>query len=162
MARISATRVRCPRPEHAGSRVKLDGATASRGIVASATSARRVGVASRMCSPSSCRGRSHGWALPSIVSERSSGVWPEGARHYQFVARGIAEALLAVGAGSSYMRASRVSRDRARRFRFDGETGELRESDHGQLVADLGGAVRAGRLCAMASGRVAVRGIAAA
>jgi len=96
------------------------------------------------------------------VSERSSGVWPEGARHYQFVARGIAEALLAVGAGSSYMRASRVSRDRARRFRFDGETGELRESDHGQLVADLGGAVRAGRLCAMASGRVAVRGIAAA
>jgi hypothetical protein len=35
------------------------------------------------------------------VSERSSGVWPEGARHYQFVARGIAEALLAVGAGSS-------------------------------------------------------------
>jgi hypothetical protein len=34
------------------------------------------------------------------------------------------------------MRASRVARDRARRFRFDPETGELRESDHGQLVAD--------------------------
>src|SRR5437763_12030834 len=34
------------------------------------------------------------------------------------------------------MRASRVARDRARRFRVDRETGELRESDHGQLVAD--------------------------
>jgi hypothetical protein len=52
------------------------------------------------------------------------------------VARGIAEALQAVGAGSSYMRASRVTRDRARRFRVDLETGELRESDHGQLLAD--------------------------
>jgi hypothetical protein len=52
------------------------------------------------------------------------------------VARGIAEALQAVGAGSSYMRAARVTRDRARRFRIDVETGELRESDHGQLLAD--------------------------
>jgi hypothetical protein len=61
---------------------------------------------------------------------------PKAPRHYQFVARGIAEALHAVGAGASYMRASRVARDRARRFRFDAETGELRESAHGQLVAD--------------------------
>lgn len=41
-----------------------------------------------------------------------------------------------MGAGATYMRASRVARDRARRFRFDAATGELRESDHGQLVAD--------------------------
>jgi hypothetical protein len=34
------------------------------------------------------------------------------------------------------MQASRVARDRARRFRFDPDTGELRESAHGQLVAD--------------------------
>lgn len=34
------------------------------------------------------------------------------------------------------MQASRVAPDRARRFRFDAETGEVRESDHGQLVAD--------------------------
>jgi hypothetical protein len=61
---------------------------------------------------------------------------PKAPRHYQFVARGIAEALHAVGTGATYMRASRVARDRARRFRFDAETGELRESDHGQLVAD--------------------------
>ncbi len=66
--------------------------------------------------------------------ERREG--PKAPRHYQFVARGIAEALQAVGAGSTYMRTSRISRDRARRFRVDGETGELRESDHGQLVAD--------------------------
>ncbi len=66
--------------------------------------------------------------------ERREG--PQAPRRYQFVAKGIAEALQAVGAGSSYMRASRVTRDRARRFRLDGETGELRESAHGQLVAD--------------------------
>jgi hypothetical protein len=52
------------------------------------------------------------------------------------VARGIAEALQAVGAGATYMQASRVARDRARRFRYDPETGEIRESAHGQLVAD--------------------------
>jgi hypothetical protein len=61
---------------------------------------------------------------------------PKAPRHYQFVARGIAEALHAVGAGDTYMQASRVARDRARRFRFDSETGEVRESAHGQLVAD--------------------------
>lgn len=61
---------------------------------------------------------------------------PQAPRHYQFVARGIAEALAAVGAGATYMQASRVARDRARRFRFDALTGEVRESAHGQLVAD--------------------------
>jgi hypothetical protein len=34
------------------------------------------------------------------------------------------------------MQASRVARDQARRFRYDAETGEARESAHGQLVAD--------------------------
>lgn len=34
------------------------------------------------------------------------------------------------------MQASRVARDRARRFPFDPQTGEVRESAHGQLVAD--------------------------
>jgi len=37
---------------------------------------------------------------------------------------------------ASRARASRVGRDRARRFRFDAETGALRESAHGQFVAD--------------------------
>jgi hypothetical protein len=66
--------------------------------------------------------------------ERREG--PKAPRHYQFVTRGIAEALQAVGAGSTYMRTSRITRDRARRLRVDGKTGELRESDHGQLLAD--------------------------
>ncbi len=66
--------------------------------------------------------------------ERREG--PKAPRHYQFVARGVAEALHAVGSGSSYRRASWVARDRAHRFRFDPETGVLRESDHGQLVGD--------------------------
>ena len=66
--------------------------------------------------------------------ERCEG--PKAPRHYQFVARGIAEALGAVGAGATYMQASRVARDRARRCRCDAGTGEVRESDHGQLVAD--------------------------
>jgi hypothetical protein len=66
--------------------------------------------------------------------ERREG--PKAPRRYQFVARGIAGALAAVGAGGTYMQAARVARDRARRFRFDPLTGEVRESAHGQLVAD--------------------------
>lgn len=61
---------------------------------------------------------------------------PHAARHYQFVARGIAEALAAVGAGSSYRQAALVARERARRLRADPETGELRSTRHGQLVGD--------------------------
>jgi hypothetical protein len=68
--------------------------------------------------------------------ERREG--PKAPRHYQFVARGIAEALAAVGAGDRYMRASRVARARARRFRFDPLSGEVRESAHGQLGCRLG------------------------
>jgi hypothetical protein len=137
MPRISATRVNCPRPEHAGSRVKLDGTYGKRGH-------RRQRY---RCSPRR-GGKSHVFTelLPREESRRDScehcerhverREGPKAPRHYQFVARGIAEALQAVGAGATYMRASRVARDRARRFRFDAETGELRESDHGQLVAD--------------------------
>jgi hypothetical protein len=58
------------------------------------------------------------------------------ARRYQFVARGIAEALQAVGAGTSYRQAGLVARERARRLRSDPETGELRFTRHGQLVGD--------------------------
>jgi hypothetical protein len=61
---------------------------------------------------------------------------PPAARHYQFVARGIAEALVAMGAGATYRQAALVARERARRLRADPETGEPRVARHGQLVAD--------------------------
>jgi hypothetical protein len=137
MPRISATRERRPRPEHAGSRVKLDGTYGKPGH-------RRQ----RYKGSPRGGGKPHVFTelLPQEESWRSScehcerpverREGPQAPRHYQFVAKGIAEALQAVGAGSTYMRASRVTRDRARRLRFDDETGELRESDHGQLVAD--------------------------
>jgi hypothetical protein len=127
----------CPNPEHAGSRVKLDGSYGKPGH-------RRQRY---KCSP---RGGSKPHVFTELLPREES--WrdsyehcdlrvnhregPKAPRHYQFVARGIAEALHAVGAGASYMRASRIARDRARRFRFDAQTGELRESAHGQLVAD--------------------------
>jgi len=129
--------MKCPRSEHAGSRVKLDGTYGKPGH-------RRQRYT---CLPGG-GGKPHVFTelLPREESwhsscehcerqlERREG--PKAPRHYQFVARGIAEALQAVGAGSTYMRASRVTRDRARRFRCDTETGELRESSHGQLLAD--------------------------
>jgi hypothetical protein len=128
--------MKCPRAEHAGSRVKLDGTYGSPGH-------RRQRY---RCTPRG--GKSHVFTelLPREESwhdscehcerhlERREG--PKAPRHYQFVARGVAEGLHAVGSGSSYRRASWVARDRAHRFRFDPETGELRESDHGQLVGD--------------------------
>jgi len=135
--KISAARLKCPRPEHIGSRVKLDGCYGR-------PSHRRQRY---KCSPRG-GGKPHVFTelLPREESWRDSceqcerqvdrREGPKAPRHYQFVARGIAEALHAVGAGTSYMRASRVARDRARRFRFDPETGELRESAHGQLVGD--------------------------
>jgi hypothetical protein len=61
---------------------------------------------------------------------------PHAARHYQFVARGIAEALQAVGAGATYRQAALVARERARRLRPDPDTGEPRSTRHGQLVMD--------------------------
>jgi hypothetical protein len=136
MSRVSAARVKCPRPEHAGSRVKLDGTYGRPGH-------RRQRY---KCSPRRSEPRVFTELLPREESwrdsceqcerhvERREG--PQAPRHYQFVARGIAEALQAIGAGATYMRAARIARDRAHRFRFDAETGELRESDHGQLVAD--------------------------
>lgn len=136
MPRISAAKVTCPNPGHVGARVKLDGTYGTPGH-------RRQRY---KCSPK--QGRPHVFTelLPREESwngacehcerqvERREG--PKAPRHYQFVARGIAEALAAVGAGATYMQASRVARARARRFRFDPETGEVRESAHGQLVAD--------------------------
>lgn len=136
MPRVSATRVKCPRPEHGGSQVKLDGSYG------------RPGHRRQRYKCSAKGGKPHVFTelLPREESwhgscercerrvERREG--PKAPRHYQFVARGIAEALAAVGAGATYMQASRVARDRARRFRFDPETGELRETAHGQLVAD--------------------------
>jgi hypothetical protein len=134
--RVSAARVKCPDPDHVGARIKLDGTYGMPGH-------RRQRY---KCWPRP--GKSHVFTelLPREESwhgscehcerkvERREG--PKAPRHYQFVARGIAEALAAVGSGDSYMQASRVARARARRFRFDRETGELRESAHGQLVAD--------------------------
>lgn len=61
---------------------------------------------------------------------------PHAARRYQFVAKGIADALVAVGAGESYRQAGLIARERARRLRADPETGELRSTRHGQLIAD--------------------------
>ncbi len=130
--------MKCPRPEHTGSKVKLDGTYGKPGH-------RRQRY---KCSPRGGGGKPHVFTevMPREESwhgacehcerrvERREG--PKAPRHYHFVARGIAEALGAVGAGATYMQASRVARDRARRFRVDPESGELRESDHGQLVAD--------------------------
>jgi hypothetical protein len=126
----------CPRPEHAGSRVKLDGSYGQRGH-------RRQRY---KCSPRDGKPHVFTELLPREEAwhgdcdqcerqlERREG--PKAPRNYHFVARGIAEALAAVGAGDTYMQASRVARDRARRFRYDVESGEVRESAHGQLVAD--------------------------
>jgi len=123
------------RSEHAGSRVKLDGSYGRPGH-------RRQRY---KCSPIG-GGKPHVFTelLPREESwqdsceqcerhvERREG--PKAPRHYQFVARGIAEGLHAVGAGATCMHASRVARDRAHRFRLDPETGELRETDHGHSM----------------------------
>lgn len=137
MPRKSAARAACPRPEHAGSRVHLDGTYGRPGH-------RRQRY---RCIPAD-GGRPHVFTelLPREESwrercdacerqvDRHEG--PQAARGYQFVARGIAGALVAVGAGATYQHAALLARERASRFPTDPETGELRETRHGQLVAD--------------------------
>ena len=129
--------MKCPKSEHAGSRVKLDGTYGTAGhrrqrYKCSPRGGERPHVFTELLP------REESWQSSCEHCERAleRREGPKAPRHYQFVARGIAEALQALGTGDSYMRAARVARDRARRFRLDGQTGELRESAHGQLLAD--------------------------
>jgi hypothetical protein len=81
--------------------------------------------------------REESWNDACESCERDVGLHegPHAARNYQFVARGIAEALVMVGAGSTYREAALVSRERAKRLRV-GPGGEPRFSRHGSLVMD--------------------------
>lgn len=137
MARRSKAKARCPQPEHEGSRIKFNGTYGPHGH-------RRQRY---RCLPSNgdpAHGftellpREEAWRDACDRCERAVArhEGPQAPRKHQFVARGIAEALVAVGSGASYMRASRIARERAHRFRNDPLTGEPRESAHGQLVAD--------------------------
>ncbi len=133
----STARAVCPRPEHAGSRVRFDGKYGKPGH-------RRQLY---RCVPADGDGphrftellpREEAWHDACETCERPVHLHegPHAARGYQFVARGIAEALVAVGVGASYRQAGLVARERARRLRADPETGEPRMTRHGQLVAD--------------------------
>ena len=127
----------CPRPEHAGSRVRFDGLYGAEGH-------RRQYY---RCTPANgdrphrfteVLPREESWKDACELCERDVELreGPHAARKYQFVARGVAEALIAVGAGSTYREAAGVARERARRLRVDPETGELRFTRHGSLVMD--------------------------
>src|SRR5680860_759722 len=99
----SKARAVCPRPEHAGSRVRLDGLYGKPGhrrqrfrcMPANGEKAHRF--TERLP-------REEAWHDACEICERPVGLHegPHAARHYQFVARGIAEALVAVGGGASY------------------------------------------------------------
>lgn len=128
--------VACPRAEHAGSRVRFDGWYG-------APEHRRQLY---KCVPSNgdpphrfteSLPREESWhdACESCERDVHTNEGPHAARKYQFVARGIAEALVMVGAGSTYRDAALVARERAKRLRA-GPSGEPRFSRHGSLVMD--------------------------
>jgi hypothetical protein len=81
--------------------------------------------------------REESWSDACESCERDVRLYegPHAARWYEFVARGIAEALVMVGAGSTYRNAALVARERAKRLRT-GPDGEPRFSRHGSLVMD--------------------------
>ncbi len=132
----SKARAVCPRPEHAGSRVRFDG---------------QYGPAEHRrqlykCVPANgdrphcfteVLPREESWSDACESCERGVALHegPHAARRYQFVARGVAEALVMVGAGSTYRDAALLARERAKRLR-SGPGGELRFSRHGSLVMD--------------------------
>ena len=132
----SKARVVCPRPEHGGSRVRFDGRNGQPGH-------RRQRY---RCIPSNGDPphrfteplpREESWSDACESCERDVHVHegPHAARGYEFVARGIAEALQMVGAGSTYRDVALVARERAKRLRA-GPDGESRYSRHGSLVMD--------------------------
>jgi hypothetical protein len=133
----SKARAVCPRAEHAGSRVRFDGQYGALGhrrqyykcIPANGDRPHRF---------TELLPREESWKDACELCERDVQFYegPHAARKYQFVARGIAEALVAVGAGSTYREAAGVARERARRLRVDPRTGGLRFSRHGSLVMD--------------------------
>jgi hypothetical protein len=127
----------CPRAEHVGSRVRFDGQYGKPGhrrqlyrcVPANGDRPHRF---------TEVLPREEAWQDACEACERPVLLHegPHAARHYRFVARAIAETLVAVGAGSSYRQAALVARERARRLPADPETGELRMTRHGQLVGD--------------------------
>jgi hypothetical protein len=133
----SKAQASCPRPEHVGSRVRFDGQYGKPGhrrqlyrcVPANGDTPHRF---------TELLPREEAWHDACETCERPVHLHegPHAARGYQFVARGIAEALQAVGAGATYRQAALVARERARRLRPDPETGEPRMTRHGQLLGD--------------------------
>jgi len=133
----SKAKAACPRPEHTGSRVRFAGSHGPPGhhrqryVCVPANGDRQH----RFTEPLP---REESWADACEACERDVELHegPHAARKYHFVARGIAETLKMVGAGSTYRDAALVARERAKRLRSDPGTGELRFSRHGSLVMD--------------------------
>lgn len=133
----SKATVVCANPEHVESRVRFDGHYGAAGhrrqyykcIPANGDRPHRF---------TEVLPREESWEDACGVCERDVGFHegPHAAKKYQFVARGIAETLSAVGAGATYREAALVARERARRLRADPRTGELRFTRHGSLVMD--------------------------
>jgi hypothetical protein len=132
----SAATAACPKPEHAGSRVRFDGQYGAEGHRRQRYRCIPVNGdrPHRFIEPLP---REESWSDACESCEREVGFHegPHAARHYQCVARGIAEALVMVGAGSTYRDAALVARERAKRLRV-GPDGEPRFSRHGSLVID--------------------------
>jgi hypothetical protein len=132
----SNAKVVCPRPEHAGSRVRFDG---HYGPAEHRRQRYRCVPANgdRLHCFTEVLPREESWNDACESCERDVGLHegPHAARNYQFVARGIAEALVMVGAGSTYRDAALVARERAKRLRA-GPDGEPLFSRHGSLVMD--------------------------
>jgi hypothetical protein len=91
--------------------------------------------------------REESWNDACELCERDVGLHegPHAVRRYQFVARGIAEALQMVGAGSAYRDAALVVRERSRRPRV-GPGGGAAVLATWVAGDGLGGGVRAGRV----------------
>jgi hypothetical protein len=133
----SRAAVACPRPEHAGAGVRFDGHYGKPGhrrqlykcVPANGDRPHRF---------TELLPREESWTNACEACERAvdGHEGPHAAREYQFVARGIAGALTAVGAGASYRQAAFVARERAQRMRSDPVTGEIRWTRHGSLVMD--------------------------
>ena len=135
--RWSKATVACCVPEHAGSRVRFAGRNGRPGHRRQRYTCVPVnGDRPHRFTELLPREESWAQACDTCESDVSLHEGPHAARHYQFVARGIAEALQMVGTGATYRSAALVSRERARRLPAGQDSGEEEHSRHGSLVMD--------------------------
>jgi hypothetical protein len=135
-AQRDTQRPKCPRPEHAGSRVWLNGMKGPEGHKRPRWKCVPTnGGKAHQFSEILPRQMTHDGFCTECERTYAPQEGPQGARDYLYSIREVAKALIRVGEGATYREAAYAARQHARRGRKSSKH-ELRYSHHAQLISD--------------------------